>query len=343
MTLETTSHAVAVPTSAGGSVTVHESTLATLQELFESSRAKNTKETYRLQAGAFSRWCVSVGARLSPGEVVPEEVVLLHLAHLRQTQAKFATVRARVAMLSKWHKSQGLPSPTDSEKVKEAVKGYENHLAEAAKHHGSVELLEKPSLPVMREHLHRVLATIDTTTTQGLRDRALFLLGWSGCFRVSEVVTLRTEHLTFREEGVVATCYATKTGKTIPKEIAREADTAVCPVHALEVWLQEVEKQTGEKPSLIFRNVTKAGKVGECLTRYGVSAIFKSYAKRAGLPEGKWSPHSLRAGFATQGKLDNIPEHELRLQGGWSASSAVFHRYVRAGEAFSTRRARVSR
>jgi site-specific recombinase XerD len=276
------------------------------------------------------------------GEAVPVEVVVIHIAHLREKGAKLSTVRARVAMLSKWHKTQGLTSPTAHENVKNAVSGYEKHVAEKAKTEGRVDLLEEQSTELLRVGLLRILATIDTSTVQGLRDRALFLLGWCGGFRVSELVTLRTEHLTRYEEGIVATCHATKTGKTIEKEINREEDLALCPVRALETWLDAVEKQTGEKPSLIFRSVDKAGRVGEELSRFGARSIVKKYAKEAGLPEGVWSCHSLRSGYATQASMDGVPEEEIRRQGGWAPTSAVFFRYVRKGRIFSVRRARVA-
>ena len=52
---------------------------------------------------------------------MPAEVVALHIAHLRELEAKLSTVRGRVAMLSKWHATQGLPSPTTEPEVVDVV------------------------------------------------------------------------------------------------------------------------------------------------------------------------------------------------------------------------------
>jgi site-specific recombinase XerD len=329
---------VTVTTSTGIMATVASSTLDTLGSLYRGCNADNTKETYKAQAKAFSEWCSAVGARMAEGEAVPAELVALHIAHLRERGAKFATVRARVAMLSKWHKVQGLPSPTEVQSVKDAVKGYEASLADAAKLEGAVELLPTKSRALLRKHLVEIVESIDTSTLQGLRDRALLLLGWAGCFRVSELVTLRTEHIAYHAEGMVATAYATKTGKNVEKKISCEEDAGLCPVRALRAWLDAA----GITEGLVFRNVTKGGTIGDGLTRFGFAAIVKK--RTASLPAGKWSCHSLRSGYATQHYRDGeVAEAYIRKQGGWAATSGVFVGYLQdESEDFSIRRSRIA-
>lgn len=339
-TLTTPNATTTVATSTGALLTVKESTVEALRSLYECCTSANTRATYKAQAKAFSKWCAQIEADFSEGVEISAELVALHIAHLREEGAKLATVRSRVAWLAWWHKAQGLTSPTTTAEVRQAVKGYEKSLADAAKESGAVELLARPSAALLRGHLHRILDTIDTTTLSGLRDRALFLLGWCGAFRASELVGLRLEHITHHEHGLLVTAHATKTGKSVTKEVWREEETALCPVAALEAWLRAAGVQEG----LVFRSVSKSGRVGGSLSRYGLDDIMKAYAVKAHLPEGKWSWHSLRAGYATQHVVDrDVPEAYIRRQGGWSANSPVFLGYVERAEAFTVRRARVSR
>lgn len=354
----TSSKRATIGTKSGSTVTVHESTLATLSSLYAGCKAENTKDTYKAQAQAFGRWCSQAGVAFTVGVPVPAEVVALHIAHLRELEAKLSTVRGRVAMLSKWHATQGLPSPTTEPEVVDVVQGYEKSLAKAAQEEGRVDLVEEPSRPLLRAELHKILATIDTSTLEGLRDRALFLLGWCGAFRASELTGLRLEHIAKHAQGWVVTAHATKTGKKYRKEIEREAEPSVCPVQAVEAWLTAANITEG----LVFRSVAKGGRVGGSLTRFALDKLMRGetktvkrngkaytytyagYAEKAGLGEGKWSWHSLRAGYATQHAIDkDVPESFIRLQGGWSPNSPCFYKYIREAEAFTVRRARVSR
>lgn len=320
-------------------VTVPEHVVERARKIFEKATSSNTKRAYSTQWRMFGEWCTANGYEPTVGVPVPAEVVVLYLGHLSTTGAKLATVRARVASIAKWHKSQGLPSPTETETVRRAVNGYEAELAEKAKEEGAVHVLPEPSSALMRKELLSILATIDTTTTKGLRDRALFLLGWAGAFRASELVGLRVEHLQKHQAGLVVTAYATKTGKNVAKEVEYEESPELCPVRALGAWLERAEITEGP----VFRSVTKGGKVGESMTTRALGGLMKHYASEAELREGKWSWHSLRAGYATQHILDRVPEAYVRKQGGWANSSPVFLGYVERAEAFSVRRATVGK
>ena len=67
-----------------------------------------------------------------------------------------------------------------------------------------------------------------------------------------------------------------------------------------------------------------------------VNRTFAKWAKAADLPSGRWTAHSMRAGFVVQGTIDGKRESELRAQTGHK--SAVDYGDAQRAEAFTIRR-----
>lgn len=331
--------------SLGQAYTVPTALLGTLEHLHKLTKAKNTKDTYRYQLQAFSEWCGRVcGYTVARGVEVPVELVLAHLAALREAHAKLATVRARVAFLAKWHTTQGLPSPTKDERVLGLVSAYERDIAETYKAKGKAKarptknLLPEPSSAILREELHRLVGAIDTSTLAGKRDKALFLLLWHGCFRVSELVELELGSVKEEELGYSITALATKTGKDTTKELWYNTERPeLCPVLALREWLEA----SGVSEGAVFREVRGKSRdkvQAGSLSRSTVNNLVKHYVEKAELRKGKWTPHSFRAGYATQAIVDGKePEAYIRKRGGWSTSSPCFLGYANRAHAWSVK------
>jgi site-specific recombinase XerD len=135
------------------------------------------------------------------------------------------------------------------------------------------------------EEVERFLAGIDSTSLEGLRDRALFLVIYASGLRVSEAVQLTTQSI---KEG----CIRVK-GKGSKERIVPVAGVAV---QAVEDFLTA----RGEEDKNLFAIK------GVLITRFEVYRRMKRYLKQAGLSHAA-SPHSLRHSFATHlldGKAD---------------------------------------
>ncbi|MCL2191776.1 MAG: tyrosine recombinase [Treponema sp.] len=159
-------------------------------------------------------------------------------------------------------------------------------------------LLESPgvrrSLPetMDRETVEKLLDTIDSSSTLGLRDRALFEMIYSSGLRVSEAVEMNVWDIDFNESVVKVR------GKGSKERIAVFGPEAA-------MWLKRYLEEA--RPTLAggeTRNKIRAasfpalfvGRNGKRLSRKG---IWKNYAKYAALAGTGSRVHTLRHSFAT--------------------------------------------
>ena len=148
----------------------------------------------------------------------------------------------------------------------------------------------------------------------GVRDRTLFLLGFAGALRRSELVGLDLHHVTWTKGGLKLLVERSKTdtqGEGAEIVIPRGQAQDTCPVRALETWLELSEIAAGP----LFRKVNRGGAVEH--TRLGADAMRQILLKRAararlrGSLAEPFSPHGLRAGFVTTANRNAVPDGEI--------------------------------
>ncbi len=138
--------------------------------------------------------------------------------------------------------------------------------------------------------VERLLNSPDVSTPLGLRDRTMLELIYASGLRVSELVGLKTLHLSL-SDGIVRVMGKGSKERLVPfGEVARD-------------WLQRY--LTEARPVLLKGHQTEdlfttvRGKhVGEAMTRAMFWQLIKRYALQAGIQE-TISPHTLRHAFAT--------------------------------------------
>jgi len=153
-------------------------------------------------------------------------------------------------------------------------------------------LLESPkkkaSLPsvLSKEDVDALLGKIGTTTSAGLRDRALFELVYSSGLRISEAVSLNVQDIFFEEEVLKAR------GKGSKERLVPFGERA-------KKWLKEY--LAAARPSLLKKDkATDALFLGRTGKRLGRKGIWKNYKKFALLNGTNSKLHSLRHSFATE-------------------------------------------
>lgn len=153
--------------------------------------------------------------------------------------------------------------------------------------------LEAPRLPqklptvLTVNEVEKLLAAIDTSTSTGIRDKAMIELLYSSGLRVSELVNMKPVHL-LSNQGVIRVL-----GKGMKDRIVPLGGKAI---FWLEKYINEARyklKKRGKKAEFLFLNIR-----GDKITRKGVWPLVKTYAKKAGI-EKNVSPHTLRHSFAT--------------------------------------------
>jgi integrase len=148
----------------------------------------------------------------------------------------------------------------------------------------------------------------------GVRDRALFLLGFAGAMRRAELIGLDVEHVTWTTEGLKLLIERSKTdaeGEGAEIAIPRGRADDTCPIAALKEWLTLSEITTGP----LFRKVNRGGVVETSrLSPDAVRQILLKRAAKAGLKgtlAEPVSPHGLRAGFVTTAYRNGVPDEEI--------------------------------
>lgn len=278
-----------------------------------ASLSDSTKRAYGGDLAHYIAW----GGTIPAGP----ELVARYLAHHGERLSPFTLARRLVA-IGKAHEAGGSPNPCDSELARATLRGIRRV-------HG---MAQRRVDPMLREDLVAVMDALPPTL-KGARDRALMLVGFSGAFRRSELVSLRADDVRFVPEGMTVRLRRSKTdqsgeGRDIGIPFAR---SRACPVKALRDWLDRGAITCGP----IFRGVSKGGRVhASALTSQSVALIVKHYAASVGLDPARVSGHSLRAGLITSAAKLGVSTYKIRQQSG-HASDAMLARYIRDADIFN--------
>ena len=168
--------------------------------------------------------------------------------------------------------------------------------------------------------------------SKGIRDRALVLLGFAGALRRSELVALDVQDVQFVKEGLIIQIRRSKTDQTGEgrKIAVPRGRFGICPVNAVEAWLNTATIAAGP----LFRPIMKNGLVcGKRLSSQAVALILKGYAAAVGLDAANISGHSLRAGLVTSAAMAGVSTWKIKAQTGHK-SDVMVARYIRNADLF---------
>lgn len=277
-----------------------------------ASRAPRTRDAYRAQWTAFSDWAGAHGLHSLPAA---PETVALYLTARAQEGRKVSTLAQALAAISQAHSMAGHDSPRSSAVVREAFKGIRRT-------HGTAP---SQKAPVLTTQLRSMVNALPATRS-GLRDRALLLVGFSGAFRRSELVTLTVADVAVTIEGLTITLRRSKTdqeGQGHKVGLPYGSTAATCPVRSLQAWLMNAQITEGP----VFRSVDRHGNLGAALSGRDVARIVKRTAEAAGIDPQAFAGHSLRAGLATSAAKAGKGAHAIMKQTG-HRSVAMVTRYI---------------
>ena len=183
---------------------------------------------------------------------------------------------------------------------------------------------QKAKKPILINDLKLIINAIDQnikSERRKARDKAIILIGFSGGFRRSELVSINYEDLDFVSEGVKIFIKRSKTdqsGEGMVKAIPYFYNKIFCPFLNLKNWLE----LSGIKIGKIFNISDK-----------NVSLIIKKYISICGLDESKYGGHSLRSGFATSAAESGAEERNIMAMTGHKTAQMV-RRYIQEANLF---------
>ena len=192
-----------------------EDALARAKEKKKKVKAQNTNAAYKSDFEQFLKWCTSnciISLPISP------ENLGIYVSELDEQGRKPATISRALAAIKFVHVKAGYISPIDDE-VKEILTGIRNMRG----------IAQLKAAPITLEKLRRILAIVPSDFI-GYRDKAMFLVGWAGAFRRSELVGLKMADIEEANEGIVIRLRRSKTdqqGKGRPVPIPFIQDTTM--------------------------------------------------------------------------------------------------------------------
>jgi site-specific recombinase XerD len=288
------------------------------EAFLRQARAENTRRAYASDWKDFERWCAGRQVPVCPAA---PSTVALYLTALAATH-KVSTLTRRLSAISQAHRTAGVPSPTEEAGVRGLMAGIRRSRGTAS----------TAKRPLLVPELQALLAALPDNLL-GCRDRALLLLGFSGAFRRSELVSLNCEDVQETGDGLVLTLRRSKVdqeaaGRAVA--IPRGREVASCPVQALARW----REAAGITQGPLFLRVNRHGQVlPHRLSGEAVALVVKRYAAAAGLDPKEFAGHSLRAGLATSAAIAGKSERAIMNQTGHK-STATLRRYIRDANLF---------
>lgn len=306
---------------------------ASTEAYAERAHAANTRRAYRADWAHFVAWCERFGAQALPAD--PRLVARYLSAHAGKL--KVVTLQRRLSAIQHVHRQVGLDFDGRQRDLRETWRGIRRT-------HG---VASRGKAPTVTEELRALLATLDATTLLGLRDRALLLIGFAGCYRRSELVAIDFAHVAEHRDGLIITLAVSKTdqeGEGYEKGIPYGAHPETCPVRALKDWVAAAGITEGP----IFRGVTRHGRVlSERLSDRTVARVVqrtvlaaRAMATAAGnralaetFDPQRYAGHSLRAGFITSAAAAGVPTLDIMRQSAHTREETL-RKYVRHATVF---------
>ncbi len=246
--------------------------------------SNNTQRNYKQYLSLFTGWLKKTGEEnLKPDELTPKHVwdYRLYLArgykgqdgqYLAKKSQNYYLIALR-ALLNYFaeHDIVSLPSS----KVKLAKQ----------KKKETISFLEVSDV-------EKMLKIPDISTTSGLRDRAIMELFFSSGMRISELVALNADQLSFLSDK--------KTDKTYELSIVGKGKHIrtifISPRSA--GWLRKYLEKRHDVEKPLFTNVRSNDPDNNRLTNRYIQKMISRCAMLAGLPK-KVTPHTLRHSYAT--------------------------------------------
>ena len=282
--------------------------IETLKNL-KNSKAHNTLRAYQADFKHFSAFCAKNGLNSLPSE---PKIIAIYLTHL-SSFSKYSTLKRRLASIKVIHKLKGHYIDIKHPIITENLMGIKRKM-------GVKQTAKKP---LLINDLKSIIKVIDKekNNLKRLQNKALLLIGFSGGFRRSELVSIKYDDLDFVTEGVKIIVNRSKTDQTglgMIKAIPYFDNKNYCPVTSLKNWINFSKIDKGK----IFNISDKT-----------VALTIKKYALLAGLDHNRYAGHSLRSGFATSTAETGADERSIMAMTGHKTTQMV-RRYIREANIF---------
>lgn len=305
----------------------------TYEAIVQLALSKNTRIAYDKGWYKFELFCRKMGYDPFPAspETVVEFLVEIATIPLPRTgkPSSMGSVMIYRSAINNRHITNALPSPTSNIKVNNTIRGLSRMRGVSCR-----------QVKALREN--HILAMLNQCAESpiGLRDAAVFAIGFAGALRRSEICNLQMNDLEIIETLEPTTApqkmflhiRKSKTDQTASgQKIAILEGRQILPISRLMKWLNVSRITSGP----VFQTMRRGGSLrGNQLHHSDIPRLIKHYAKLIGLDDKEVAGHSLRAGFVTSAaahnaRLDKIMEITRHR------SPTTVMKYIRDAESFT--------
>lgn len=310
-------------------VTLTETEAAVLAELRVRILADGTRKTYESAWRQFEAWHEQRFGTLPQLPIDP--VAILAYVAFRAPSVSTGKLSVDLSAINAVHREHGHAIPVSDPRLRELLSGHRRATAGALKQAAAlrISLLEK------------VLPSEGSISPRAIRDRALFLTGFSGALRRSELGALHVSDLGFEAEGIRCRIRKSKTNQTGKAEsvalVPARADRAhLCPVRAIRRWLDLLRQESSlpEGDPWLWCAIDRHGnfkwassEAATGLTGHSIVDILRERAEQAGIDATRISGHSFRRGWITEAAMAGAQTREIMAQSRHT-DIRVMERYV---------------
>lgn len=283
----------------------------------------NTKSAYRRQARDFITWCQRHGRVTLPATT---QTLADYVSHLCDQDKAPSTIEQAIATIRVAHRQAGHKGQPDTEAALRILKTHKRDRAEAGKR-------RRKAPPVTLDILRAMVDVAAPSTLAGRRDRVLIILGFAMMARRSELAALRTEDVSFTDDGLTILIRSSKTDQeavgaevNIPHGVHPDTD----PVRVVRAWLAALAEH-GTVDGPLLRRINRWDQIQPGgLSGAAINERVRKLAIQAGLPNAPaFTAHGLRAGGPTEAAKAGQPVSFIADHGRWSKNSTQVLEYIR--------------
>jgi len=289
-----------------------------VQHWAEKTLALNTRIAYSRDWTDFTNWCTEHVRTSLPATPA---VAALYIADFLGRGRKVTTAARRATSIAYYHRQAGLESPADTT-VWSVITGARR------------ERCERPvqKRPITVSDLHVMVAHLAGSPAFRTRNRAILLFGFASALRRASIASLDLADLEFQDRGVLVMVRHEKNdrigrGRTLAVPFG---STELCPVRALEEWLE----LRGRQPGPLFTGIDRGKVTTNRLHPSRVGIVVQEAAESAGYDRREYGGHSMRAGFATESLALGVGEIRVAAQTGHRSLESL-RRYYRPPDPFA--------
>lgn len=204
-----------------------------------SRLAERSRNLYESDAQRFAEWCRKRGEDPLPAS---ETTIRSYVAHLREHGRAAATIKRALTAIRYTHRAHGLAFP-DCPVVLAPPPRTRNSPGRAR--------------PLRLEELRRLVDSLPSNTPAGLRDRALFLLGFFSSARPRELLFLDVDHPIHAPDPWAPLPSQRGSRRNAPLVLSALPDMAeLNPLIAVQEWKRQLAAQ-GIHEGPLFRRIDR--------------------------------------------------------------------------------------